>query len=47
MNTLREIGLFTLRCIDAALRNPIFMFMGIVITSDLLGFFYSTLRHDG
>ncbi|GAB4186510.1 MAG: ABC transporter permease [Simkaniaceae bacterium] len=29
MTTLKEIGLLTFRCIQAALRNPVFLFMGV------------------
>jgi ABC-2 type transport system permease protein len=29
MSLLKEIGLLTLRCIQASLRNPIFLFMGV------------------
>ena len=39
MNTLKEIGLLTFRCIQASLRNPIFLFMGVMTPVIYLAFF--------
>jgi len=39
MNLLKEIGLLTLRCIRASLRNPIFLFMGVITPVIYLAFF--------
>lgn len=39
MNILREMGLLTLRCIQASLRNPIFLFMGVITPVIYLAFF--------
>ncbi|NGX60313.1 MAG: Daunorubicin/doxorubicin resistance ABC transporter permease protein DrrB [Chlamydiae bacterium] len=39
MNIFREIGLLTLRCIQGALRNPIFIFMGVITPVIYLAFF--------
>lgn len=39
MNTFKEIGLLTFRCIQAALRNPIFLFMGVATPVIYLAFF--------
>ena len=50
MNILREIGLLTLRCIIAALRNPVFIVMGIALPVVYLAFFtplLNTLAQQG
>ena len=50
MNILREIGLFTFRCIQACLRNPIFLLMSVVTPTIYLAFFtplLGTLASNG
>jgi len=44
MNVLREIGLLTMRCIRIALRNPIFLFMGVATPIIYLALFAPLLR---
>ncbi len=44
MNTLKDIGLLTLRCIQACLRNPVFLFMGVATPVIYLAFFTPLLR---
>lgn len=44
MSVLREIGLLTMRCIRAALRNPVFLFMGVGTPIIYLALFAPLLR---
>ena len=39
MNVLKDIGLLTFRCIQACLRNPVYLFMGIGIPLIYLALF--------
>jgi len=50
VNLFLEIGLLTLRCIQASLRNPVFLFMGVITPIIYLAFFtplLSTLAANG
>lgn len=50
MNLFKEIGLLTLRCIQASIRNPVFLFMGVATPVIYLAFFtplLSTLAANG
>ncbi len=44
MNMLKEIGLLTSRCIQSALRNPVFLFMGVATPIIYLTFFTPLLK---
>lgn len=44
MKVLQEIGLLTLRCIRTALRNPVFLFMGVGTPLIYLGLFAPILK---
>lgn len=39
MRILREVGLLTFRCIKTCLRNPVFLFMGVITPAIYLAFF--------
>ena len=44
MNVFKEIQLLTFRCIQSALRNPIFLFMGVITPVIYLAFFTPLLN---